>query len=735
MSLPTVEPASRHESPPIAGGTSVACASSKSKSPQHRSSLSPGVYDTAGAHYHGAYSPIIADPESAHRESRSEVDDENYDDGHGSEEIEIEVGVQKAEVLAHTWTRGGLHIAYFGLFLLAFIASLGTQVTSLLTPFATSEFHVHSLLATVQVVQGILFAVVKAPMAKVANTFGRLEAFLLAIGFVAIGYLQMSLARGVASYTSAQVFSASGMTGLLVLQQIFVADTTDLLNRALFSVLPDAPFLVTVWMGPWLADFVTEYFTWRVGYGIWVLLVPLSATPLLVTLFQNQRRARRLGLITKYSWTGKSAINVLRAISGALDIVGVFLLSAGCALMLIPLTLSSTLPTHWHDPRIPSMLVVGAFVLAIFVYWEIRVGAAADANSHDHSYPRPLLSLGVLKNRTVRCGCIGIFFYDMAYNIFQPYFFSYLMVTRDTNTDSAGKIGQIFSFAATISGILASFLIKHSSRYKLWLLIGVPIYQLGIFSMQFSRLPTSPSVVVAFSQALAGVGGGMFSLPSQVGVQASCSHSDVALATALFLTVFSLGSAVGAAVSGAVWTSLLPTLLTKYVPESILDQVPEIYADFDYARRMFPDMDSPERQAIIHAYKDVMALLIWIAIAVTLPCFIASCLMTEYDLEELSKVLTESRAQNVYTYGMVNAHSHDEGEDSEDSENQDGRHASVPIVIGSHYDRTTEGDAISILSSDEEEDVLGAGVGAMMSRNDVIQGPQRMGRRRLREWS
>ncbi|KAK9360082.1 major facilitator superfamily domain-containing protein [Lipomyces starkeyi] len=720
MSSPTLDRESRRLSRNNFRGSSEQITRSKSKSPTPRSSLSQGDYESTGAHYHMAYSPLISGAESSAKVPHLELNVEN-DDGNVDPE-DIEIGVQKVEILTHTWTRRGLHLAYCGLFLVAFIASLGAQVTSLLTPFATSEFHVHSLVATVQVVQGILFAVVNAPMAKIANTFGRLEAFVLAIGFIAIGYLQMCLAGGVASYASAQIFSASGTTGLLVLQQIFVADTTDLLNRALFSVLPDTPFLVTVWMGPWLADFATEHFTWRAGYGIWVLLVPLSASPLLVTLFQSQRRARRLGLVTKYSWVGKSAITVLRSISSALDILGILLLSAGCALVLIPLTLSSALAMHWHDPRIPSMLAAGTVVLIIFVYWEIRVGAAAGANSDDNSHRKPLLSLRVLKNRTVRCGCITIFFYNMAYNIFQPYFFSYLMVSRDTNTDSAGKIVQIFSFAATISGILASFLMKHSSRYKQWLLIGIPIYQLGIFSMHFSRLPTSPTAIVALSQALAGVGGGMLSLASQVGVQASCNQSDVAVATAMFLTVFSLGSAVGAAISGAIWTSLLPRQLTKYVPESILDQVPDIYADFGYARRMFPDLESPERHAIIYAYKDIMALLIWIAVTVTLPCVIASCFMTEYNLEELSKLLTASRAQTVHTYDNV---SHDAGD------YQSGQ-VNVPIVIGSHARRTIDGDAVLRLSSDEEEDDLGAGVGVMISRNDVMQDQLRVGKRRLR---
>ncbi|KAK9370895.1 major facilitator superfamily domain-containing protein [Lipomyces kononenkoae] len=716
MSSPTQDPVSTIVGPDFSSGSPDE-PTTRSKLKSKARPAASCVYEVTGAHYQSQYSPSNSADELSTSARQLQLSRESVDGHINSEDTEI--GIQKAEVLTHTWTRSWLHVAYLGLFLVAFMASLGAQVTSLLTPFATSEFHVHSLVATVQVVQGILFAVVNTPMAKIANTFGRLEAFMLAIGLIAIGYFQMSLAGGVSSYASAQLFAASGTTGLLVLQQIFVADTTDLLNRAFFSVLPDTPFLVTVWIGPWLADFVIQQFTWRVGYGIWVLLVPLSASPLLATLCLNQRRARRLGLISKYSWTGHSVTTVLRSVSSALDILGIVLLSAGCALVLIPLTLSSTLPKHWRDPRIPSMLAIGIVVLITFVYWEVRVGAAASANSHDHLRPKPLLTLRVLKNRTIRYGCTTAFFYNMAYNILQPYFFSYLMVTRDTTTDSAGRIVQVFSFAATICGILSSFLIKRSSRYKLWVLIGIPVYQLGILSMQFSRLPTSPIAILALSQALAGAGGGMLAVASQVGVQASCNHSDTAVATALFLTVFSLGSAVGAAISGAVWTSLLPSRLTKYVPESNRDQVPNIYADFGYARRMFPDISSPERQAIMHAYKDVMALLIWIAVIVVIPCFVSSCLMTEYNLAELSTILTESRAQQAHTYGKLSSHSDSEDEDSEGSDYQ----VTLPIVIGSHADRTIDSDGVVMLPSDEEHPALGAEVGVMVLRREAIQNP------------
>lgn len=437
-----------------------------------------------------------------------------------------------------------------------------------------------------------------------------------------------------------------------------------------------------------------------------------------------------MGLISKFSLGGNTPLSILKSISSALDLLGMLLFTAACSMVLIPLTLSSTLPEHWHDPRISGLLIGGTILFVLFIIWELHLAKLAELHPHDASRPRPLLSLRVLKDRTVRSGCITIFFYDLAYNIFQPYFFSYLMVTRPMNTDTAGKIVQIFSFAATLSGIGVSLLIKKSHRYKRWLLIAIPIYQVGILTMHFTRVPNSHTFFVVISQVIAGLGGGMLAVPAQIGIQASCSHSDVALATAMFLTVFSLGSAVGASISGAIWTSLLPSYLKFYLPENMQSEVMDIYGDFEYARKHYPDYTSPERQAIIVAYRDVMAILIWVAVFIIIPSFIAACFMTEYDLEELSRIAAEQ--SSGYAYGVLNKTDDDDGDEGEDG---DARSfvGSVhpPIIFGSHADRTADGDGILIVSSDEEEEALGAGVGVSRSRRDIQLDPLRVGKRPL----
>lgn len=145
-------------------------------------------------------------------------------------------------------------------------------------------------------------AVIKPPMAKTANVFGRLEAFSISVFLYVIGYIQMAGSNNVKTFASAQIFYSAGSTGLQILIQIFVADTSDLLNRALFSSLPDVPFLITVWVGPPIANSVLAHTTWRWGYGLWTIVLPAAFMPLALALFLNMRKAARLHLLPPSLW-------------------------------------------------------------------------------------------------------------------------------------------------------------------------------------------------------------------------------------------------------------------------------------------------------------------------------------------------------------------------------------------------------------------------------------------------
>jgi hypothetical protein len=110
--------------------------------------------------------------------------------------------------------------------------------------------------------------------------------------------------------------------------QIFIADTINLLNRALWSSMPDTPFLITVWIGSIIGSAIYKNTTWRWGSGIWCIILPAAFLPLALTLFLNNSKAKNLGLTAPSQWRGLGIAQMLKKLWSEIDIGGIVLLSA-----------------------------------------------------------------------------------------------------------------------------------------------------------------------------------------------------------------------------------------------------------------------------------------------------------------------------------------------------------------------------------------------------------------------
>ena len=242
-------------------------------------------------------------------------------------------------------------------------------------------------------------AVIMPPMSKIADVFGRLEAFNISLCLLIVGYIQQAASNSVRTFASAQIFYSAGQRGYFLLQQIFIADTSDLLNRALLSSIPDLPFLFTTWVGSPIVDNLQG--TWRWGYGMWAIIVPVTFLPLALALFINQRKASKLQLHPPSPFAADRPFQAAKNLWYELDIFGLILLSASLSLILIPLTLAATADDGWADPSIIAMIAIGCVTLLAFPFWERSQKLAPYA-----FFPRNLLI-----DRTIIAGVLVAFFY------------------------------------------------------------------------------------------------------------------------------------------------------------------------------------------------------------------------------------------------------------------------------------------------------------------------------------
>ena len=164
--------------------------------------------------------------------------------------------------------------------------------------------------------------------------------------------------------------------------------------------------------------------------------------------------------------------------------------------------------------------------------------------------------------------------------------------------------------------------------------MGCVIYISGLLMMTLYRKDGNSWVQVLGTQIVVGAGGGLLNVPVQLGVQASASHQEVAAATAMFLTSMEMGGAVGAAISGAVWTHSIPQKLRLYLPDETKGEASEIFGKLTKALS-YP-MGSPTRIAINLAYQETLNKLLRLALVVIIPLIPLSLLMVNYKLDKVN---------------------------------------------------------------------------------------------------
>lgn len=215
----------------------------------------------------------------------------------------------------------------------------------------------------------------------------------------------------------------------------------------------------------------------------------------------------------------------------------------------------------------------------------------------------------------------------------QPYLYSYLQVVQGYDVATAGRVTQTFAFTSTIAAFTVSLLIKYTGRYRVFVTVGSVVYMVGLGFMLLWRGEGTSHAQVLGAQIIIGCGGGLLNVPVQLGVQASASHQEVAAATAMFLTSMEMGGAVGAAVSGAIWSTFIPKKLMQYLPDETKSEAGEIFGKLTKALS-YP-LGSPTRDAINRSYQETMNRLLVLALLVTLPLIPLSLVMENYKLDKV----------------------------------------------------------------------------------------------------
>ncbi|KAI1191230.1 MFS general substrate transporter [Nemania serpens] len=531
--------------------------------------------------------PSDADDDAAAEGGGDDDDDDRRDEGHARAGSAPDGGVQQADAINRVWSRGALVTAYFFILLCSFTNALQWQIVFNLMPYVVSEFSSHSLIPTIAILSNILSGVLKLPVAKIIDSWGRPQGFASTTLLATLGLLLMSVCQGVQTYAAAQVIYSVGISGFAYILDIIIADTSSLKNRTLAFAFGSTPYLFTTFIGPIIASSFADNGRWRWAFGASSLCLVSLSLPLFYILILNTRKARKLGLLQPSTKAEPWTIAKLHRYLVDFDAIGMLLLSAGMALILIPFSLpSKSLTTIGFDKYTATLLLGIAFVLAF--------------GFHERRTDKPFIAFSLLCSRNVAGACLLSVIIFVAYFAWDGYYTSYLQVVHGLSITQAGYIGQIYSIGSSIWGFPVGYLIRRSDRFKWLAVAALPVHLLGGALMIIFRQPDTHIVWVIMCQILLTIGGSTLVVCDQMAVMAVASHAELASTLAILSLATYLGSAMGSSLSGAIWNATLPGSLEELLPELSPAELGHIAASLK--KQLSYPLGSPTRAAIVAAY-------------------------------------------------------------------------------------------------------------------------------------
>ena len=165
--------------------------------------------------------------------------------------------------------------------------------------YAYSTFLSAPQVTTANILSSIIGGVLKLPIAKLLNIWGRTEGFLFFLVVYIMGIIVMASCNGPNGYAAGYVLFYIGYSALYFILDVFVADTSGLRNRAFAFAFVSTPFICTAFTGSLLTNKIVAGPGWRWCFGIFAIIMPFVFLPLAVVFKFYQKKAEKLGLFTR----------------------------------------------------------------------------------------------------------------------------------------------------------------------------------------------------------------------------------------------------------------------------------------------------------------------------------------------------------------------------------------------------------------------------------------------------
>ena len=416
-----------------------------------------------------------------------------------------------------------------GLMLALVLAALDQNIVATALPRIVSDLGGLAHLSWVVTAFMVASTMTTPLYGKLSDVFGRKPAFFVSITIFLTGSALCGLASDMLELIVFRAVQGLGAGGLITLSQTVVADLVSPRERGRYQGLFAGVFAGCSVAGPLLGGMITDAFSW---HWIFYVNLPVGAAAMVLIGFGLRHQPNR--------------------VVHQVDYLGALLLSVTTCCALLALSWGgNTYP--WSSPTILGLAGTAAVSIGLLTVNERR---AAEPLLPPRLFRTPIFVLSIL---VVSLAAMGLF----AASVFLPLYFQ---LVQGASPTAAGLMISPMMGGVIVASVLGGRLVSHTGRYKSLVTAGLLAAALSFATLAWSAQAGGGAAVGELILAVLGLGIGVSFPNLTTAIQNAVERADLGAATATSAFFRSLGGAVGVALSGAILTARLQTLLPGGIP-------------------------------------------------------------------------------------------------------------------------------------------------------------------------